>query len=148
MSGTRADRLAAALRGFWRAAALAGTVSFVMCGVRGSPRPPQMEDQYGKRYADAGVGCDDIEAPHTVPVGRTTEEICDSCDALRQKRERCGVTEPLSGRCKALCMRGDWKRDSDPGQDIEARTTLMKEWGKTPPDSSRGQESAEDGGPK
>jgi hypothetical protein len=124
-----------ALRAFLRGAALAGSVSFAMCGVRGWPKPPQMEDGYGARYSDAGVGCDNVEAPNTVPVGKTTEEICEACDELREKRARCGVKEQLGGRCRSLCQRPDWKRDQEPEQDIEAKTEAMKRWAKTPPDA-------------
>ena len=143
MSAPDPDRLTRALRAFLRGVALAGSVSFAMCGTKAFPRPPQMEDQYGKRYADAGVGCDDIEAPVNVPVGRATEEICKACDELREKRDRCGVKEPLGGRCRSLCQRTDWNRDLDPAQDLEARQALMKSWAKSRSDAGREREAQE-----
>ena len=142
---TKPGRFNAALRAFLRGAALAGSVSFAMCGVRGGPKPPQMEDGYGRRYSDAGVGCDSIEAPNVVPVGKTTEEICDACDELREKRARCGVKEPLGGRCRSLCQRPDWKRDQEPEQDVEAKTEAMKRWAKTPPDAGHDEEFLDGG---
>ena len=141
------SRSTSVLRAFLRSAALAGTVSFAMCGVRSWPKPPQMEDGYGARYSDAGVGCDNVEAANVVPVGKTTEEICDACDDLREKRARCGVKEQLGGRCRALCQRPDWKRDQEPEQDIEAKTEAMKRWAKTPPDAGHDEDFL-DGGVK
>ena len=110
---------------------ISGAAAFAMCGVKAPPRPPLgTEDQYGQRPAegDAGPGCDHLEAPAAVPVGQTTEAICASCQELRERRERCGVNEPLGGRCKALCQRYDGKRDLDPRQDVDGRAQLMKEW--------------------
>ena len=130
-----------------RAASLAAVIASAMCGVKGPPRLPLgTEDQYGKRGdGDAGT-CDNLEAPQSVPVGKSTEAVCEACAELRRKREECGIKEPLGGRCKALCQRYDWKRDLDPGQDIEGRKELMREFNKGHFDAGSEEESKAGGG--
>lgn len=119
----------ALLHAVLRAGSLVALVGSAVCGVKGPPRPPLgTEDQYGKRGGGDAGPCDNLEPPATVPVGKSTAAICEACSELRQKREQCGIKEPLGGRCKALCLRYDWKADLDPGQDVDARTQLMREW--------------------